>query len=72
MAKKKAPAADPMAPSPALLAKLGSIVQHMVEATGHGGHPFDMSAAEALLSDTQVREWLAEMEALAMIPVKRR
>lgn len=58
-------------PSPSLLSKLGSIAIHVEEMLAPGGHEFDLAALQTLLADTEVRDWLAAMEALAMLPVKR-
>lgn len=58
-------------PSTALLCKLGSIIVHMEEATSTKGHAFDKIALDQLLADSDVREWLADMRGMAMLPVKR-
>lgn len=58
-------------PSPMLLAKLGSIIVHVEEMLSPKGHAFDKVALEQLMLDPDVREWLAEMDALAMVPRKR-
>lgn len=60
-----------LTPSPALLAKLGSIIVHADEAASVHGHEFDRVAFRALLADPEVREWIEHMETLAMVPVKR-
>lgn len=64
------PTANPLAPSPALLAKLGSLVYHLEELLDTG-HPFDRQAAKSLREDPDVEEWFAQMRGLAMLPVKR-
>jgi hypothetical protein len=61
----------PFAPVPALLAKLGSIARHVEEGTGAGRHHLDLAACEALLADPEVIEWMAAMDAMALLPVKR-
>ena len=58
-------------PSPSLLCKLGSIVVHVEELLSPSGHPFDRDALLALLADAEVRAWLAQMDAAAMLPNKR-
>lgn len=58
-------------PEPALLAKLGSIIQHIDEGLSTAAHFFDIEATRAVLADPEVRAWLQEMDALAMIPKKR-
>lgn len=62
---------DPMKPSPSLLAKIGSIAQHVDEGTGPGGHAFDIAACHALLKDPEVSAWLDEMDRLSLLPKKR-
>lgn len=62
-----------MNPSPALLAKLGSLIVHAdeyLDAAGKG-HPFDKDAFDALLKDPEVDDWLKAMGKLAMIPLRR-
>ncbi len=63
---------DPLKPSPALLSKLGSIVVHADEGLSSDGHAFDIEAIRSLLADPEVTTWLAEMDAMAFIPKKRR
>ena len=60
-----------MNPSPTLLVKLGSIIVHFDEATAPGGHAYDLMAARQLLDDPEVKNWIAQMSAAAMLPVKR-
>ncbi len=62
---------DPFKPSVGLLAKLGSICQHIDEATGTKGHDFDWIAVRSLLADREVTEWLDRMHENALLPVKR-
>ena len=62
---------DPLKPSPALLAKLGSIVVHVDELLSDGGHEFDVQALKALLADDEVTAWLNEIRSMALIPEKR-
>lgn len=62
---------DPFKPSPALLAKLGSAIVHAEEFLSPGRHALDRTAFVALLGDPEVKEWLAQMHALAMVPEKR-
>jgi hypothetical protein len=58
-------------PSPALLCKLGSIAVHAQELLSPGGHEFDRAALGTLFSDAEVRAWLADMDAAAMVPKMR-
>ena len=47
---------DALHPSPALLAKLGSIVVHIEEMLSAKGHYFDKMALLGLLNDADVQE----------------
>jgi len=58
-------------PGLTLLVKLGSIAVHAEELMSPGAHPLDISALEGLLNDLEVKEWLAKMNKLALLPVKR-
>lgn len=60
-----------LAPSPSLLAKLGSLIYHLEESMDSGGHEFDIAAAKQLRDDADVQEWFGGMRDLAMLPVKR-
>jgi len=62
---------DPLKPSVALLAKIGSICQHVDEHSSASGHEFDIITARQLLSDPEVSQWLDAMDKLALIPRKR-
>ena len=61
----------PLAPSMALISKLGSIARHLEEATGDGGLAVDVEAAKVLLSDPEVVEWMKHADAAGLLPVKR-
>lgn len=63
--------ANPLKPSPALLCKLGSVAVHAEELLSQRGHDFDRVALDSVLSDPDVKEWLAQMTAAAMVPAKR-
>lgn len=60
-----------LAPSVGLLAKLGSILVHVDEGAGAGGHALDWVAVQSLLADPEVRAWLAGMDAACLLPLKR-
>lgn len=62
---------NPLAPSAALLCKLGSIIVHSEELTSIGAHDFDRVALEQLLQDPDVQEWMQAMDGMAMLPKKR-
>lgn len=63
--------ANPLKPTVTLLVKLGSIAVHIEELASPSGHHFDKIAVASLLNDPEVKEWLAQMNAMAMIPRKR-
>ena len=62
---------SPLSPSATLLCKLGSIVVHADELLSPAGHEFDRTVILSLLADPEVAQWLLDMNALAMLPVKR-
>jgi hypothetical protein len=62
---------DPLKPSAALLCKLGSAVVHADELLSPSGHDFDRHALHSALNDPEVKEWLAQMGKMAMVPLKR-
>lgn len=64
-------ATDPLAPSPTLLCKVGSIAVHVDEFLSPYGHPVDRQAIEDLLRDPEVIEWLEAMRHCALVPEKR-
>lgn len=61
----------PLAPSPQLLCKLGSIVGHVEELLSPKGHEFDRHALDALLRDPEVVTWMADMRSMALVPEPR-
>jgi len=62
---------EPTTLSLSLLVKLGSVAVHVDEFLSADGHPFDRAALEQLLRDSEVAEWLAAMDKLALLPKKR-
>lgn len=58
-------------PELGLLAKLGSLVLHVDEGLDGNGDPLDIAAVRALLEDPEIVDWLAGMDELALLPVKR-
>lgn len=62
---------DPFTLTPTLATKLGSIIVHLDEYTGPKGHPFDLETARKLLEDGEVKQWIATMQSMALLPVKR-
>jgi len=63
--------ADPLSPNAALLVKLGSIARHAQELTSSGGHHFDHIALANLLDDAYDVLWMADMDAMALLPLMR-
>jgi hypothetical protein len=61
-----------LAPSPALLVKLGSIIVHADEFTSGDGHEFDLGAMKVLLADPAVKAWIADGTKRALLPLKRK
>ena len=64
-------AKDVLKPSAQLLIKLGSIITHYEEYTSKNGHEFDKIAIDSLLADPDVKEWMKEMNDMALLPHKR-
>lgn len=62
---------DPLKPSLTLLMKLGSIAVHAEEIISPGRHQFDIACTETLLSDPEIKEWIAAMDKMAFLPKKR-
>lgn len=62
---------DPLRPSAALLSAIGSALVHADEYLSEEGHPVDLEAFRSAMRNTGVRDWLAEMTAMAMLPVRR-
>jgi hypothetical protein len=63
--------ADPLNPSAVVLVALGSAVVHAEEFFSSSGAPEDKIAFESCLKMPEVREWIAAMTDLALLPVKR-
>lgn len=62
----------PLQPGVPLLVKLGSIAVHVEELLSPDGHNFDRVALAELLRDPEVVAWRESMDAMALLPVKRR
>jgi hypothetical protein len=62
---------DPFKPSVGLLAKLGSLAQHIDEVSGDDGHAFDWVAIRSILADPEVSAWLDKMHKQGLLPVRR-
>ncbi|MDD3906554.1 MAG: hypothetical protein PHS46_08570 [Candidatus Omnitrophica bacterium] len=58
-------------PSNTVLIKLGSIVRHTEELLSPKGHQFDAETLKAMINDEELKEWLGEMDKLALLPIKR-
>lgn len=65
-------AAGPLRPAATLLCKLGSAIVHFEELHSPDGHAFDQRALDSLMADAEVCEWIAAMQGLALLPVKRK
>lgn len=65
-------AKDVLKPTAQLLIKLGSIIVHQQELNSPDGHYMDKSALDSLLGDEEVKEWMAGMDKMAFLPVKRK
>jgi hypothetical protein len=63
--------ADPLKPTTSLLMKLGSAVVHAEEALSVMRNEFDLAAFMVLLTDPEVRQWMEQMNEMALLPVKR-
>ena len=63
---------DALKPSPSLLSKIGSIIIHLEEFESSDGHYFDRIVLQQLFNDPEVKEWLKQMNKLAMLPKKRK
>lgn len=63
---------DPLKPSSRLLSKLGSIAIHVDEMFSITGHQFDREIIKSLLADSEVMAWIEQMDAMAMLPKKRK
>lgn len=63
---------NPLHPSAALLCKLGSIIVHSEELVSPDGHAFDKTTLDQLLADPDVIAWRDSMDAMSMLPKKRR
>ena len=63
---------NPLKPSVSLLAKLGSLITHADEFMSPNGHPFDKAEFEQLLGNTEVLEWLTNMDKMGFLPKKRK
>jgi len=60
---------DPLKPSAALLARLGSIIVHIDEYLSAEGHDFDLTVTRIQIASPEVQAWLKAMGPL--VPQKR-
>lgn len=51
--------------------QLASAVIHALEATSANGHDFDIVALRAAAEDPRVQAYFSELDALALLPVRR-
>ena len=59
-------------PPMTLLGKLGSIARHADEYLSPDGHQFDADTIRSLLADSEVVEWMEDMDKASMLPLKRK
>lgn len=69
--RRKTDLPDTFNPPVALLAKLASIVVHIDEGAGAGGHQYDWVALRSLLADPEVQAWIESMSAKGLAPKRR-
>lgn len=62
---------EPLKPQTSLLVKIGSMAVHADELLSDNGHAYDRVALQALLNDAEVKAWIEEMSAMALVPKKR-
>ena len=62
---------DILKPSVSILCKLGSLFIHIEEVLSKEAHEFDIAAIKQILNDEEVKEWILEMDKLALITKKR-
>lgn len=58
--------------APSLAAKVGSILVHVEEGLSEDRHHFDWEAVKVLLAQSDVTAWIASLQKIALVPVKRR
>jgi hypothetical protein len=63
---------DPLKPAVSVLCRLGSIAVHVDEMLSDDGHAFDCAAIKQILADNDLRQWLSEMDKMALLPKKRK
>ena len=63
--------ADPLNPTPTVVAKLASIMAHYEEFLSPTGHDFDQAAFISLVEDHEIQAWVAAMRDNGLMPVKR-
>lgn len=61
-----------MTMSVAATAKIASILAHLEEFASEDGHPFDRTAAVALLADPEVQAFIEAARARGLVPLRRR
>ena len=59
------------APTPEVAIRMASALIHADEAFQADGHPFDRDAFYAALQADEVQAYLRELDALALLPVRR-
>lgn len=65
------PRSYPLQAPTTVMIKLGSIAVHVEEYLSPAGHVLDFVALRSLLDDPEIKEWLAAMDKLALVPRRR-
>lgn len=63
---------SPLLPDAQTLIKLGSIIVHWEEYNSKNGHFLDLQTIEAMMEQDDVKKWFAEMNKMALLPLKRK
>lgn len=63
--------ANPLNPSPAILAKLASLFVHSEESRSEQGHTMDVLAISSILADPELNLWVESMKARGLVPARR-
>jgi len=62
---------ETLKPNTKILSRLGSLFVHVKVGLSKEGHPFDMLAIGTIIDDPEVKQWIKEMDKLALIPKER-
>lgn len=59
------------APDPLVSVKLASVAVHAKELLAPGGHEFDAAAIDGLLAEQDVKDYLRQLDDMALLPKPR-